>query len=62
MKLNEEKNIYKLICSVIKKKSAELHEPHFNNLEIKYLNQAIKSKSVSRKGNFVDRFSKKLNF
>ena len=60
MKLNDEKNIYKLICSVIKKNSAELHEPHFNNLEIKYLSQAIKKKFVSRKGNFVDRFSKKI--
>lgn len=60
MRLNEEKNIHKLITSVIKKKSAELHEPHFNNLEINYLKEAIKKKSVSRKGNFVDRFSKKI--
>ena len=62
MKKNEEKNLYKLISSVIKKKSAELHEPHFNNLEINYLKEAIKKKSVSRKGNFVDRFSKKIKY
>ena len=41
MSLKEHKTIYKLICDVIKK-SAELHEPNFSNLEIKYLNQAIK--------------------
>ena len=62
MSLKEHKTIYKLICDVIKKKSAELHEPNFSNLEIKYLNQAIKKKFVSRKGNFVDLFSKKIKF
>ena len=62
MSLKEHKTIYKLICDVIKKKSAELHEPNFSNLEIKYLNQAIKKKFVSRKGNFVDLFLKKIKF
>tara|TARA_B100000989_G_scaffold179029_1_gene134469 strand:+ start:5168 stop:6325 length:1158 start_codon:yes stop_codon:yes gene_type:complete len=60
MRKNEEKVIYNLICSVIKKKRAELHEPNFNNLESKYLKKAIKRKFVSRKGNFVDGFLKKI--
>lgn len=60
MKFEEVKIIHELICRVIKKKSAELHEPYFDHNEIKYLNETIKKKFVSRKGNFVDRFVKKI--
>jgi perosamine synthetase len=60
MNIAKIKLFHKVILKVIKKKKAELHEPFFDNMEIKLLKKSIKNKFISSKGIFIDQFEKKI--
>tara|TARA_Y100000591_G_scaffold333230_1_gene374828 strand:+ start:1866 stop:2375 length:510 start_codon:yes stop_codon:yes gene_type:complete len=59
--IEEINNINKLLKKVLKKKVTPLHEPYFNNRELKKLKECIKSGYVSTVGKSVNLFEKKIS-
>ena len=57
--MNLSKKIFKVLRLTLKKKTAFLHEPLFENNEGKILVDCIKSGYVSSDGFYVNKFEKK---
>jgi perosamine synthetase len=57
--MHNEKELYKKVFKVIKKKSG-LHEPSFDNLDIKEITKCVKSSFVSTYGEYVVKFESLL--